>query len=579
MFEKRMPEGDRVVWSVRPRDREAEATLAEAVGVSRVVAGLLRQRGITTPQAACVYLSPSPEGLGDPSRLPDIDEAVRLINEAVDHRRTVLVHGDYDVDGLTATALLVRFLSKLGANVEYFVPHRVHDHYGLSVKAIEEAAATGASLAIAVDCGTRDLRAIARAQELQLPVIVIDHHEPGETLPPAAAIVNPKRADADYPNRELSAAGLAFQVARAVAAARGLDDRYIQRAFIDLAAMGTIADVVPLVGENRALAAVGLAHLGQTKKLGLQTLLNLCGITGRPLAEHVAFRLGPRINAAGRLADAHPALQLLLTSDRDEANRTALYLDSVNRQRQQEQSAICDGARAMIEREVDLAATAAIVLASESWHVGVVGIAASQMVALYGRPVILLAASDGIARGSGRSIPGFHLAGALDQCADLLVRHGGHAMAVGATLKLQNLEPLRCRLNGVARQEIDPEALQPRLEIDAGVELSEVTGELAQELTRMEPFGNGNPEPALAVFGAQVVDRTIVGRDGQHLKVWVTDGNYRYECIGFGLSREAAWLSRGEAVDLCFMPQINDFGGSRTLQLRLHAVRRAIGDG
>ncbi len=577
MSEKTTPGRERVVWSVRPREPDAEAVLAEAAGVSRVAAALLRQRGIETPGEASAYLSPSLDGLCDPAQLPDIGEAVRLVNRAIDHRQTVLVHGDYDVDGLTGTALLVRFLSKLGANVQHFIPHRVHDHYGLSVRAVEEAVAEGASLAIAVDCGSRDVAALARARELGLPAIIVDHHEPGAVLPDAAAVVNPKRPDAHYPNRELSAAGLAFQLARAVGAARGLDDRYIQRAFLDLAAMGTIADVVPLIGENRILAAVGLAHLGQTKKLGLQTLLNLCGVRGRPRAEHVGFRLGPRINAAGRLADAHSALRLLLTADRDEANRTALYLDSVNRQRQQEQAAICDSARAMIDREVDLAQTAAIVLASEGWHVGVVGIAASQMVAAYGRPVVLLAASDGMARGSGRSIPGFHLARALDECADLLLRHGGHAMAVGATVRVEHLEVLRQRLNEVARRQIDPATLEPRLEIDAQVALSEVTGELAHELTRMEPFGNGNPEPVLATFGAQVVDKTVVGRDAQHLKLWVTDGGCTYECIGFGMAREAPRLSRGDSLDLCFLPQINDFDGSRSLQLRLHAVRRATG--
>jgi len=578
MFEKVSPERERVVWSVRPREPAAEVALAEGAGISRVTAALLRHRGIDTPAAAKAYLSPSADGLCDPAQLPDIDEAVRLVNWAIDHRQTVLVHGDYDVDGLTGTALLVRFLSKLGANVQYFIPHRVHDHYGLSVRALEEAVAEGASLAIAVDCGTRDLAAIARARELGLPVIVVDHHEPGDVLPEAAAVVNPKRPGAEYPNRELSAAGLALQLARAVGASRGLDDRYVQRAFLDLAAMGTIADVVPLVGENRVLAAVGLAHLGQTKKLGLQTLLNLCGVTGRPRAEHVGFRLGPRINAAGRLADAHSALQLLLTADRDEANRTALYLDSVNRQRQQEQAAICDAARAAIDREVDLSETAVIVLASEAWHVGVVGIAASQMVAAYGRPTVLLAAANGVARGSGRSIPGFHLARALDECSDLLLRYGGHAMAVGATVRVEHLDALRQRLNEVARTQIDPAALEPRLEIDAEVGLSEVTGELALELARMEPFGNGNPEPALATLGVRIVDSTVVGREAQHLKLWVTDGGYTYECIGFGMAREASWVTRGDSVDLCFIPQINDFDGSRSLQLRLHAVRQGTGD-
>jgi len=487
----------------------------------------------------------------------------------------VLVHGDYDVDGLTATALLVRFLSKLGVNCRYFIPHRVHDHYGLSTRAVEQAAEEGASLVIAVDCGIRDLEACARARELGLDVIVLDHHEPGPELPCVAALIDPKLESSQYPNRELSAAGLALQLARALAAARGIAQRYVERAFLDLAAMGTIADVVPLVAENRALAALGLKRMARTKKLGLRTLMNLCQVDGCPRAEHIGYRLGPRINAAGRLADAHSALTLLLTSDQDEANRTALYLDGINRQRQQEQAAICDDARVMVERELDLDQTACIVLASESWHVGVVGIAASRVVSDYGRPVVLLSAEGDVCRGSGRSIPGFDLAAALDGCSDLLMRHGGHAMAVGATVRRSDVAEFRHALNEIARQHVDPATLRPCLDIDLQIQLSEVTEELVAELEAMEPFGNGNPEPTFAVFGAAIRDRATVGRDNQHLKLWVTDGPRIHECIGFGMAREEQWLSRAETADLCFIPQINDFDGSRSVQLRLHAVRPA----
>ncbi len=568
-------ERDRIVWRVQPREPKAETPLARAAGISRVTAALLLHRGITTAQAAKAYLSPSIDDLCDPSSLPDIDRAVALVNDAIDRRATVLVHGDYDVDGLTATALLVRFLSKLGVNVQYFIPHRVHDHYGLSAEAIEKAAVEGISLVIAVDCGVRDLEACARARELGLKLIVLDHHEPGHTLPCADALVDPKLEASVYPNRELAAAGLALQLARATAASRGIAQQYVERAFLDLAAVGTIADVVPLVAENRALASLGLARLARTKKLGLKTLMNLCQVNGSPRAEHVAFRIGPRINAAGRLADAHPSLSLLLTDDQDEANRTALYLDGINRQRQQEQNAICDDARAMVEREVDLAETACIVLASESWHIGVVGIAASQIVGQYGRPVILLAAEGDTCRGSGRSIPGFNLAAALDECQDFLVRYGGHAMAVGAAVRADQLRDFRRALNEVGRKQLDPSTLQPCLDIDMAVSLTEVTWDLVSELGAMEPYGNGNPEPTFAAFGARVADWTVVGRDNQHLKMWVTDEECTYECIGFGMAREQSWLGRADRVDLCFIPQFNDFDGSRIVQLRLHAIRPA----
>ena len=579
MSDKASPGRDSARWCVRPRQPDVEQRLAEAADISRVTATLLAGRGITSPEAVDAYFSPSRSQLHDPGALPNIDEAVRLVNRAIDSAQTVLVHGDYDVDGLTSTALLVRFLSKLGVHVQYFIPHRIHDHYGLSVKAVEKAAAEGATLVIAVDCGIRDHEAVRRACELEIPVVILDHHEPGEKLPPAAAVVDPKVEGSEYPNRDLASAGLALQLARAVAQSRGIDDSFVERAFLDLAALGTIADVAPLVGENRALAALGLQRLGHTKKTGLRTLMDLCKVNGTPRAQHVGFRLGPRMNAPGRLADAGPVMQLLLTSDQDEANRTALYLDSINRQRQQEQRTICDEARAMVERDVDLAETPVIVLASEAWHVGVVGIAASQVVSMFGRPAILLATEGDVCRGSGRSIPEFHLAGALDRCADELERHGGHAMAVGATVRAERVQALQERLTEVAGEQLDPTALRPALEVDAEVALPEVTAKLAAELEGMEPFGNGNPEPLLTTRGARMTDLTTVGRDGTHLKLWVTDEQYTYECIGFGMAREQQRLAGVERVDLCFTPEIDEFNGARRLQLRLRAVRPAEGEG
>jgi single-stranded-DNA-specific exonuclease len=347
----------------------------------------------------------------------------------------------------------------------------------------------------------------------------------------------------------------------------------VERAFLDLAAMGTIADVAPLVDENRALVAAGLAQLGQTKKTGLRTLMNLCQVNGCPKTEHVGFRLAPRMNAPGRLSDPDPTMRLLLTDDQDEANRIALYLDSINRQRQQEQAAICDEVRKTVDREVDLDRAPVIVLASEGWHVGVVGIAASQVVSAYGRPAVLLAAEDEFYRGSGRSIPEFHLAEALDRCTDLLVRHGGHAMAAGVCVRREDLGAFRERLETIAMESLSPVDLGPALDIDAEVQLAEVNLDLVGEIERMEPFGCDNSEPCLAVRDVRVTDRTLVGRDGQHLKLWVTEGQDTYECIGFGLGRLADGLRGVERVDLCFSPQINDFQGYRTLQLRLQAVK------
>lgn len=562
-----------IEWRIRPRDASRERLLVNALGISPVTAALLANRGVCTVEQAQAYFSPSVDQLCDPLSLPDMAAAVRLVNRAIESGQTVLVHGDYDVDGIAATALLARFLRKLGTRVKCFIPHRMRDHYGLAVRAVEGAASEGAALVIAVDCGIRDGETVARAQELGMDVIVLDHHEPGPALPRAGAVVDPKVRHSSYPNRELTSAGLALQLARAVARSRDLRDEHVLRAFLDLAALGTVADVAELIGENRAIVALGLRQLMQTKKIGLRTLLSLCQVRGDLRAVDVSFRLAPRLNAAGRLGDPHPALQLLLTDDQDEANQTALYLESVNRQRQSEQTAICDDVRVLVEREIDLGEDPVIVLASERWHVGVVGIAAAQVVGMYGRPALLLAVEGEWCRGSGRSIPEFHLAEALDRCGDLLHRFGGHAMAVGAQLRRADLESFRERLCGIAREQLDPQSLRPVLAIDAEVQLPEITLPLVAELGQMEPFGHGNPEPLLAARRVKVLNHMLVGRESQHLKLWVTDGNQTYECIGFGMAREADRLQGTDRVDICFFPEVNEFEGCRTLQLRLHALK------
>ena len=563
------------VWEVRPRDFNFEAHMARSLGIHPAVASVLRGRGIDTPEIGRAFLNPSLSNLHDPFLLPDMEAAVTRLVQAIQERETVLVHGDYDVDGVTATALMVRFLSKLGADVQYYIPHRVVDRYGLSPDAVKQAAKLGAALVIAVDCGVTATEAIAEATRLGLDVIVIDHHEPGETLPPACAIVDPKRHDAHYPERDLASVGLCFKTASAVCERLGLAQEHLQRAFLDLVALGTIADVVPLVNENRALTSHGLKLLPQTRKVGLQALLRMCNAERTVRSTDVAFRIAPRMNAVGRMGDATDALDLLLTDDEQEATRLALQLEAANRERQKEQETTYREAIQLMDEQVDLGNDRVVVLAAPGWHVGVVGIVAAKVLERYGRPAILLAADGDEARGSARSIGEFDISQALEACSDQLIRYGGHALAAGVTLLTANVAEFRIRLNGIAAQTVSLPDLVPRICMDAELLLDEVDAELMESLAMLEPYGQGNPSPLFLTRGADVTDVRAVGREEQHLKLLVSQGDRPVECIGFGMAHALQWLKRGSSVDLCHTPEINEYNGMRGIQLRLEGIRPA----
>lgn len=563
-------------WVVAPRNSEFEHEVALTLGIHPLVAAVLHSRGVTVVDDIADFLQPSADDLVDPATLPDIEPAVDRLVAAVQQQETVLVHGDYDADGICSAALLTRFISTLGADVRYYIPHRINDHYGLSSRAVEQAAQSGVTLIIAVDCGVSAVEPIAAARAAGADVIVVDHHEPGPQLPEGAWIIDPKRADSKYPERDLASVGLSFKLATAVCERLELSQQSLQRAFLDLVALGTIADMVPLMGENRILTALGLKLLPHTRKVGLRALLQVCQLNSTVTASDIAFRLAPRLNAVGRMADATEALELLLTDDQDVALRDALRLDSINRQRQQEQESIYCEALRKIDEEIDLEQDRVIVLASPQWHLGIVGIVASKLLEKYHRPTILLVQEDDQLRGSARSIAGFDIAQALQQCSDLLLRHGGHAAAAGMTLEKDKLCVFRERLNLLAAESISPEDIAPQVRADAEVELFEIDAELVESLLLLEPCGQGNPEPRFVARGVQVVDCQSVGSSNQHLKLYVAAEQHPVECIGFGMSGEARWLQRGSQVDICFTPEIDEYQGQHKLQLRLAAVRPAL---
>ncbi len=562
-------------WLLAPRDALAETEIAAELETHPLVVAVLRNRGLKDTGEIADFLAPSLDRLHDPSLLPDIEPAVARLSQAIRAREAVLIHGDYDADGLTGTALLSRVLAKFGCQVQFYIPHRVREQYGLSAAAIERASELGAGLLVAVDCGVSDHEAIAVARRCGMDVIVIDHHEPGATLPEGAWVVDPKRVDSRYPQRDLAAVGLAFKVASALCIHERVSEASLQRNFLDLAAVGTIADVVPLRGENRLMAAAGLELLAQTRSPGLRALLDICGVTGMVRASDIAFRVAPRLNAVGRVGDGTDGLEMLLTNDPQEARRLALHLDSMNRDRQREQELVYSDALRMVRDQVDLDSDRVIVLASSHWHVGVVGIVASKLLEQYNRPAIVLVQEGEQLRGSARSVGGFDITAALGECSSCLLRYGGHALAAGLTLQPEDLDEFRQRLNLLASEVLTDEDLVAEVRIDAEVRLAELDMDLITALQRLEPYGHSNPEPLLLTRDLEVLECRGVGQEGRHLKLFVRAAGRTVDCIGFGMGAELSWIKSGTRLDLCYTPEINDYQGNRSLQLRLEAVRSA----
>lgn len=560
-------------WEVAPepdaaRAGELSGSLSLPVDLCRILVG----RGHGDPDAAKRFLRPLLEHLPEPASLRDLARAGDRILTAVDRGETVFVHGDYDVDGTCAAALLSRWITRLGGRVEAFVPHRMRDGYDLGPGGLERARAAGASLLVTVDCGIVAHEAVAAASGAGMEVIVTDHHAPGPTLPPALAVVNPNRADDDSGRGDLCGAGVAFQLCRYMADARGVPFRDLVPD-LDLVALATVADLVPLTAENRILVRYGLRALAHTAKPGLRALLDVAGVRGEPGAGQVGFGLAPRINAVGRMGDAGDALRLLLTDDPGEARRLAAEADEMNRRRQDEDRRTLDEALAVLEEDFRPESDFGVVVAGEGWHPGVIGIVASRVVERIHRPTVLVALSGDGGRGSARSIPGFHLHGALTRCAGHLQRFGGHAQAAGMDLDRDALPAFREAFNRVARGLLTPDLLQPRIRVDLEVEPSALTLEFADRAAYLGPHGMGNPTPVLAARGLQVAGPArVVGRG--HLKVELERGGVRIPAIGFGLADRLPpdALPRGP-LDAAFKLTVNEFRGRRTPQMTLLDLR------
>lgn len=544
--------------------------LAEALSVPPTLARLLVQRGYESIPDAKLFLRPSLDGLSDPADLPDMAAAVATIADAVRAGTTILVHGDYDVDGQCGTALLTRALRTAGANVVPFIPNRMRDGYDLGPAGIAAARKAGVGLIVTCDCGTTAREAVADARTSGIRVVITDHHVPGE-LPAAEAIVNPRRGDPDAPWADLCGTGVAFKLVQALVPALGLPE-HLPFHLLDLVALATVADVVPLTAENRVLGRFGLRKLQETRWPGLQALIDVAGLKGRQIrAGHVAFALGPRLNAAGRIGEAMDGLALLLTDDPADAHERARRLETQNAQRQELDQRILQEALETVERDVALDEEYGLVLASDRWHPGVIGIVASRVVERYARPTILVALDGETGKGSGRSIPGFDLHGALVECAPHLLRFGGHRMAAGVTVARSSLAAFRAAFNTATRARLDAADLVPRRRIDAVVGLDEMTFDLERLLRHLEPCGAGNPTPVFGVTGVGVREARPVGTN--HLRLLLEDGAGRIPAIGFDWADrvDPAWWR--SPVDVAFQLQQNEFRGEVTLQARIVEVR------
>jgi single-stranded-DNA-specific exonuclease len=504
-------------WRVRATDEAKATQLASELNISPVLARVLVARGYTDPEAAYRFLNPALHDLSDPKRLPDIEPAVRRLARAVEREEPVLVYGDYDVDGVTATALWVTTLRKLGVPAEPYIPHREQEGYDLHPNAIAAAQRIGAQLVLTCDCGIRAHHAVDALNAAGLEVVITDHHEPSDRLPNALAVVNPKRADSQYPFRELSGVGVSFRVAEALLKERKLARNGFYDTMLDLVALGTVADVMPLVGENRILVKRGLEQLHRTKRVGLQALKQVAGVKGKPTARDIGFWLAPRMNAAGRLEDATLALRLLLEEDPQAAQAIAQTLNAHNRTRQQLQEAAVQEAIEQIERE-NLTRHRALVVQSSGWHHGVIGLVAGKLMNRYYRPVaaVTIDSESGVARGSMRSIPEFSLTALLTQMKPLCFKCGGHEAAGGFAVALEQLDALRMLITDFANAHLTDDDLIPTLDIDQEIAPSEATVSLIRELAMLEPFGAGNERPLFLCRGVEVLG-SRTSSDGKHL--------------------------------------------------------------
>ena len=564
------------IWETIACEDSPIVALSRELGVSPVTARLLCIRGLGAPDDARRFLSPRIDDLHDPFRLAGMSIAVDRILGAIGAKDRIAIHGDYDVDGVTSTVILRRALELLGADVIHFIPERFRDGYGLQPATIDRLQHDGVRLIIFVDCGIRADEAATRARELGVDLIITDHHEPGAELPHALAVINPKRHDCTYPDKNLAGVGVALKLVQALCTCTGHANWL--PAFVKVAAIGTLADVVPLTGENRIIAKLGLGMLSKgPHKVGLRALLDVCGLTGREIdSYHIGFVLAPRVNAAGRMSTPDIAARLLLAADEamgEEARALAEQLDAENLRRQQEEADIVSEARKIVETDLEVGSRTVIVVAGERWHRGVIGIVASKLVDAFHRPAIVISTDGDVAQGSCRSIPSFNMLAALESCAELMSKFGGHKQAAGLTLETSRIRELRARVNDFAEACLTPDDLRPRLWIDGSLTFRSINEQVVSELSTLAPFGAGNPCPIFRTSRVEIIDGPRRLKD-RHLKMaFKQDGRVLRGVAWRASERESFVAEHRAAIDLAFSLENDIYNGERYLQLSVADFR------
>ena len=561
-------------WTYTPTsesEEDAAQTLAHKLNIAPVLARLLLRRGITTESAAKRFFRPQLTDLINPFLMKDMDLAVDRLNDAIGRKERILVYGDYDVDGCTAVALVYKFLQQFYSNIDYYIPDRYDEGYGISEKSINHAHETGVSLIIILDCGIKAIKEIAYAKSLGIDFIICDHHVPDETLPDAVAILNPKRNDDSYPFKHLCGCGGGFKFMQGFARSNGIPFSQLQPT-LDLCAISVAADLVPIEGENRILAYHGLRQMNQAPSTGLKAIIEICGMTGRQVTmSDITFKIGPRINASGRMENGRESVDLLVEKDYDRALKIADNINDYNEQRKDIDKQMTDEANQIVARLESQQHSTSIVLYDENWKKGVIGIVASRLTEIYFRPTIVITRDGDLATGSARSVAGFDIYAAIKSCRDLLMNFGGHTYACGLTLKWSDVKKFQERFQEYVDNHIMPEQTEPTLNIDAYIEFKDITKKLHSDLRKFAPFGPGNPKPVFATedvydFGTS----KVVGRQQEHIKLELVDSrsNNIMNGIAFGQSAAARYIKSRRSFDIAYTIEDNIFRhGASQLQI------------
>ena len=559
-------------WQICETDKEKVDELKSKYNISELLATILVNKNITTQKEINEFLNPTRNDFFDPFLMNDMDIAIKRIKKAIENQEKVIIYGDYDVDGITSITVLKSFLKDVGLDVDYYIPNRLEEGYGLNKNAIDEIAKKEYKLMITVDCGISAIEEVDYANSLGIEVIITDHHEPGDEIPKALAVVDNKRKDNKYPFRELAGVGVAFKVSQALAQSMNIrEEEYLK--YLDIVCVGTISDIVPLVSENRVITKLGLKLVKQTRNMGLRAIINSSGYS-QINSTTISFGVAPRINACGRMGQAEQALKLLLSKDIYEVNKLTQELNSYNRERQEIEKEIFENVLTKIEQN-NLAKNRTIVVGGENWHHGVIGIVSSKITEKYFKPSILLSfEEDGTGKGSGRSIPGFDLHEALMKCENCLEKFGGHSMAVGLTIKKENLEQFYKEFEKIA-EENEIENIIPIINVDAKIELDKIDKSVVEDLKQLEPFGEANKTPTFALKNIRI-DSIRALSEGKHLKLTLRENNQIINAIGFNIGELAEAYKIGDKIDIAGVLEINTFNGIDNLQINIKDIMKSI---